>query len=265
VRLRKILLTETTRKRIYLALAGVSLLCIGLMLSTLYSIHSSPGLNTNPFRDTTLTTLGTVRVGTWAGSVPGNPEWENMTEWPTYFQLALFIDVFIMLVLLAYRNKYAKITAAVAVVLIILVGNATYEYERQIETIGSNLNTYNAIGSDYKRTASDLDYLEACGSNIQYVMGAQSGAVFYELRDKGFALVTELNADAPQLDPTRDVICKAYDNLRKIYPNENIVLQSYVKNSAGEPRPFDIEENYGAFRSNNAYVQPIYGFFVRPL
>lgn len=116
--------------------------------------------------------------------------------------------------------------------------------------------------------SAKLSYLAACQDRIQYNFSDQpytTGTIFYRLYDRGYRLEAELE-NIPSLSyvPSREALCTAYDALRKKYPAENIVLQTYVKGDDGQPMPIDGEVYYGPTATVKLYQSYTnYGFFVK--
>ena len=257
-------LTEKFRKRIYLTLMFIMLLPLGMSISGLRVFQpNSETVNTD--QNSSTTTLGIVTLGNYINSQPLQPESffpeSNTLE---YSVIVVTVLLTVLFFLLSRRSKHVKIVVALLVVSVVSSLNINDNYQRSLMYAANN-SVYAFINQPVStyRAVDDFDRLQACGAQINIVLSDNSSGMFYKLRDTGFKLKTELGTPGSDLDPTRDQICVAYNELRKLLPDSSIVLQYFIKDEKGEIRPYDFQEQMSRAENNKRQNKTFYGFFVK--
>lgn len=207
------------------------------------------------------TTIGYVRSTNWADfpEMPSYPS-SKAQNIAGFVACLLFALIFLML---AKRSKHKLPVLVVAVITTVAWGFLAYDTAQDRKSFTQSVQTSTFATMDTVRTTQDLDYLQVCGTEINYVMGSQAGKLFYDFQDLGFTLAKELKNQSSFTEPTRADICTAYDELRRSYPDEQIVLQTFIRDTSGTIRPFDYDEKYlHANGTPNRYPMR-YGFFTK--
>jgi hypothetical protein len=270
---KKHFMTGIVRKRIYLLLALV-FFAAGTLIAS-YIIQDRIDIKENFVYNSTTnvdyidTTIGRVILDDWYQSDDFANTYptliENRVNSSQYFALATLLSVSLFFYLISVRNRQTKIVGLICLALVILWLTAIESDSSRFNNAFVRMNTtLDATAATPDRTISDIDVLEACESRINYVFGAQAGEVYYLLQNDGFVLEKELVTKNKNQEPTREQVCKAYNELRQNYDNENIVFQSYITDDEGINRPFDGAEHYGpnATSASRKYIFK-YGFFVK--
>lgn len=258
---KKLTQNQKARNGIYIFVAIASTVsAIALATSAWNASHSNE--EENPSTTYTIqTTIGSVRSSHWA-DLPDFPDYPQGIEQAIAGSITcLLIAVFFIMVVRTYKYK-------LLVLALVVVSGATWLFLAHIthqdrEHHKDILNSTITPGIETVRTTKNLDYLLVCGTEIHYVMGEQSGRLFYAFQDMGFKLKTELKTDKPYVDPTREQICTAYDQLRQSHTDDEIVLQLFIQDIHGTIRPFDYEETYTTENGSLNRYPPRYGFFVK--
>lgn len=248
-------------RSLYVAVAVAALLIGALLLRTIWRIEPYPRVP-EPTSGILPTTIGDVRSELWADY----PEFPPYPQGTVQALAGLFTCVFVITacVLFLLRSRYRHLALALVLAGSLTWAAAAFVTQRDRRAHRQILNSYTYAGMDTVRTTEDVDYLQACGTEIRYVMGAQEGRLFYEFRDAGFELATELEKTSPRGEPTRATICTAYDALRRSHPDEDIVLLHFIRDTSGTVRPFDFKEKYVTEEGGFVTNYPMrYGFFVR--
>ncbi|MBP6961998.1 hypothetical protein KBB49_00475 [Candidatus Saccharibacteria bacterium] len=264
-RFKTTVLTNSFRRKMYYGFAFLMLIPVGLTISSLpmfdANFYSQPNLESQ----TLDTTLGKVTYGEWANtSLADNPifsDYSNATQ--TYSIVLVFLLAFIFLISLAQKSKYTKHVFGLLIVSFVASYGISLNVERSFQNAINN-GSYLAYSVPVSREPNDYDKLSACGTQINYVeLSDTAGGVYYGLKDQGFVLTKELETQNVGQEPSRAQICSEYDNLRKTYTDESIVLQTFIIDDKGAERPVDFDEVYGRSEKDLSPYKIRYGFYIK--
>lgn len=257
---KRYILTETFRKRIYLSLAAIMLIPIALSVSSL-SFFNQNNDSISSEQNTFETTMGQVRLGDYASEKNAESPQPYTSDAPLYSLFIAFFLAALFFYFVAQHSTHAKLTFALALIAIVASINISDAQER---TTWANINNWqNFVSTPSTRTVNDFDKLLACGTEINLVFGSSNDGMFYELRDNGYKLATELETKSFYEQPSRDQICTTYDKLRQTLPDSCIVLQSYVKDEDNTVRAIDYREQANRSSDEKKVLKERYGFFTK--
>lgn len=258
-------LTEKNRKRMYYVLTGLTLLPIGVTISSLSVIQSSPVQFSPVYSNTYDSTIGTVTLGNYFGNLKKPFEYNGTSnDTSTYMLIAVLLLLFVFLVSLAHRWRYTALIGAMLVTTFVTSFGISQNEQAVFEQTARLNGLQSFVSPPLDRDADDFDTLSVCNVQIQFIeLSSTAGDMYYALKDKGFELVDELETEGFSGVPEREQICTAYDQLRKSYTSESIVLQSFVRDETGNERPYDYLENANRSSNNRKELKLRYGFYVR--